>query len=1375
MGRASSTSPWYRAFGASGELKPPHGPNGPLMHVALRALIACTLIVLLLVAALQVSGRLATLWVNDARVAELLQRYAPDLPLHATGVELRWHRFNPVLSIAQLRLGDSRVDGALVKLDAIESLARWGLVFAHAQNTGALLRFERSESGGWALAGVPPGEGGPNLRKTIEHSDQLRLNAELQFGSGAASAIALAVNARNEDSVRRWSIRLMEPQCQAQCQLAVEIEERLRVPLLQSASLAIDASVSGDGVRLPAPLLGGTSLRVAQADVRWDASNRDWRRALQPQTKGSPRETLAAQLQVALRLTDVQLPGGVPFDVAIGARGSSHPGYALARTFAGTVALGETVVALPEFWLRWIPDHLQLYAQRLDLTTALAQVARSRDADDELGGWLRRLSIQGELTDLQAQRRLDLGGWAWQARLADAALSGYQGAPTADSLSGDVYGYERGMRARIAAPTSTVGFPGVFDDLWPVRDFSAELDLHWRPGALALIGHRVDAHLVQGDASAPPMQGSFRLAVPADRLEQVLALQLRTSALSFNTAKRFLPSKLNPDLRRWLLTAPGGGELNDLHYAYFGHTRNQQGPTARRAALRATVQNASVRFDPRWPSVTGLAGTLALSGQEARALMSRGTSRGVDLANTRIVVPAGGKELQVALQAAFDGARGLEYIRHSPLARTLPFIDSDWTSEGAMRVKGDVQVTLGAGVADAPAQANLAIQLIDTDLAVPGMRLSFTGLNGALQFRSPAQLSGQDLAGSLHGRSLQFAVRSDDAGIAFDVQGATDPGQVYTLLGLDDPGFATGSSSYQGTVRFPGDGSAPELDMQTTLSGIALELPGELAKAAADVRPTRIQATFGAVDQQVTVAQRPLDATLTVRDGAVVGGLVELRGQAPRLADEFVEQARARADPSAPGVIVRGALASLPLAAGGEGGLFGPVPVRLEALKIDALLASDTTDLGAVAISGTLQGPDMNLQLFGEGIAGTVVAQGDAPLAIDLTHLHLPDTNEAAPLAELDVRLVADPDFQRERVQVRTLVSASEDPLPVSLIAELPAARIAVDQVRLGDDDFGQWQFTLEPAPGSLRITELEAQVRGVEIQAPAMTWHQEPNETRFTGTLRAGNLAEVLPLWDYAATLSTETTEVEATLQWPGSPVNVNLLTMSGDVDFKATDGRFQDVEAGNNALRIFSLLNFSALAKRMNLDFSDVLGRGISFEELTAPVTLAAGDLRFRSPMEVQGTGSSFRLSGTVDLNTGALANDMVVTLPLTKGLPWYAAYVAIANPLAGLGVLVGERVLRKPLEQFSSARYRVTGTLDAPKARLVSIFDNEMETEVPADAALATATPAPEPDKEPNKEPNNELDKEPISDPMSDPIPAKPPPTDPPIKEKADATND
>jgi hypothetical protein len=152
-----------------------------------------------------------------------------------------------------------------------------------------------------------------------------------------------------------------------------------------------------------------------------------------------------------------------------------------------------------------------------------------------------------------------------------------------------------------------------------------------------------------------------------------------------------------------------------------------------------------------------------------------------------------------------------------------------------------------------------------------------------------------------------------------------------------------------------------------------------------------------------------------------------------------------------------------------------------------------------------------------------------------------------------------------------------------------------------------------------------------------------------------------------------------------------------------RAEEGRFLDVESGAGAQRIFSLLNFTTIAKRMSLNFSDVFGRGISFDAAAQPcspwtraagIRRAAGSGGHRQPLPRHRQRRS---------RAARLDNEMIVTLPVTRSLPWYAAYVALANPLAGIGVLVGERVLRKPLEQFSSARYRISGTLDDPAGDL------------------------------------------------------------------------
>ncbi|MCC5872646.1 MAG: hypothetical protein JJU22_09640, partial [Gammaproteobacteria bacterium] len=80
-------------------------------------------------------------------------------------------------------------------------------------------------------------------------------------------------------------------------------------------------------------------------------------------------------------------------------------------------------------------------------------------------------------------------------------------------------------------------------------------------------------------------------------------------------------------------------------------------------------------------------------------------------------------------------------------------------------------------------------------------------------------------------------------------------------------------------------------------------------------------------------------------------------------------------------------------------------------------------------------------------------------------------------------------------------------------------------------------------------------------------------------------------------------------------------------------------------------------------------------------------------------------------------------IVTLPVSRNLPWYAAYaILLANPITGAGVLVAERVFRDQIDRFSSARYRLRGNLDQPEVTFVSIFADEVDLPVrlsPGDA--------------------------------------------------------
>ena len=55
------------------------------------------------------------------------------------------------------------------------------------------------------------------------------------------------------------------------------------------------------------------------------------------------------------------------------------------------------------------------------------------------------------------------------------------------------------------------------------------------------------------------------------------------------------------------------------------------------------------------------------------------------------------------------------------------------------------------------------------------------------------------------------------------------------------------------------------------------------------------------------------------------------------------------------------------------------------------------------------------------------------------------------------------------------------------------------------------------------------------------------------------------------------------------------------------------------------------------------------------------------FTERMILESPSSSFEFGGRVNLRSEALDNEMIVTLPVSNSLPWYAAYLALANPVA------------------------------------------------------------------------------------------------------------
>lgn len=1210
---------------------------------------------MLVVALFQVTGRVAVALLDDLEPA--VNQVLSDRGVRVAGLRGDWRMLNPVVHIERLTLPAGYVDGVVVEIDVVETVLRGALLARRLAIADLDLELVKPAGASWRLAGA----GDPvdfDLLPLLRHSDQLEVAGTLRFSRPDFETAAIDVDylGANRGGEHRHALKLRNrsASCRNGCALDVDYHGQEALWPLRPQQAALNATSSG--FRLPRTVLGISPLEITELEARW---------RIRGDSSGGTLRLHAAQFDM-------------PGDVTLATRLRGAVGGRLGR-YRGAIDTWEVtredeVWVLPEVSIRGDASGVSVWLPSLDLGRAGEFLRRALSAVGPAERWLGGLNIGGNAHNVRARYGFDGSGLAYALTLDALAMDGFKGVPMVRGAAGELIGYGRGLQFNLNAQGLDLAFPEIFTGEWRLPYAQGSVQAWFSPDYFGIRGRNL-----RGEALGSRAAGGFAMSRPPDREGQRLLLLISTDRMGIAEAQQFIPYRLPEGLKRWLEEAPRAGTLYSARLAYQGQFQEEPGELARRLALTSRIRDGRFRYQAEWPEVSSLDGALLVSGSLVEVDVARATSAGARMGNSRVRVLDNAAVVNLSLDAETDGTALLDFVRTSPLRNWLGFVESDWESAGPLRVSGDLSVPLGAD--DRDLAVRLRADLEGVDLAMPGFRLALEDLEGAFRYRYPYFVDAAGLDGRLFGEPVSIGARTDSDTTDADpdrvhlvFRGRATPDDVWRTVAMADPGVAGGAFDFAADMGIAvTEGVASVLIVNSDLQGVTLDLPAGLGKGAEAAVPGEVRVTF---EPELTVLDfdyREAAGWLHV-DERARRGAIGFHGPpvAPDLASSHLVLT-GRLDAFALEEVVPGDGGGMPL----------PLPVRLDGLQVDRI------DVGDFALTDATLGGEIGPDAFEVRIDSTEVIGVVSQTGDELMELSFAEVNVPADAADTE----------------------AGDPLTPDVMAELPAAEVWIDRLRLGGDEYGVWRFTLQPGDGALRVANLRADVRGLTVRAAEpLVWRGDSDETRFVGAIDGGNLAEVLPRWGYAPSIETDSAVLEGDFAWAGSPLAVDLLKLRGTGSAVAAEGRFLDVESGaaGGAQRIFSLLNFTAIAKRMALNFGDVFGRGISFDEISAEIALNEGLLEFTEPMEVEGTGSSFRVTGSVNLDTGALDNEMIVTLPVSQSLPWYAAYVALANPLAGVGLLVGERVFRKPLEQFSSARYRIGGTLEDPDVKFVSVFD-------------------------------------------------------------------
>jgi len=894
----------------------------------------------------------------------------------------------------------------------------------------------------------------------------------------------------------------------------------------------------------------------------------------------------------------------------------------------------------------------------------------------------------GELHDLRAglslaRERPPRFYLAGQLRHGDWQATGRL--PGIDGLSAGFALNQRGGALALRQAAFHITQPEHLLEPLRVRDLDGRLRLTREANGWHLASGGID-----GMVQALPLHvaGDVHLR-PAARPQ--LDLQVLLGPGELDQLPSLLPQGLlHPRGDHWFRTAFGGGRLEqvevDLHGDLARFPFDDGGGSF---VARFAVSDTRMQYSPKWPAIPDAAGHGVVVGRQLHATITR--SRFAE-------APADDVILRVADLYSHDPVLLIDGRVHATLPDARTVLAASPLTALAERLSiieldepFDLTLALRIGLRHGSKHTvNGQIDLDGNRLRSQREGLTLSDLRGQIGFANHAW-SGAGLTANLEGAPVTLAVqggqRPGDDAIALQLDGAADPPQIARYLEKYVPGVHRwladsdrlrdlhGSTAWQARLQIPpAQAGAPppvrQLQIESTLSGLAVDLPWPFAKTAAETLPLSIDTTLGDPAVHLTRLQFGERLQIGVRHG----------GSDPRNRLQALDVALGGAplDDASAGIRFHGKVARLATAEwrslvshAASLGADGELPLRfaVDLAQLDTL----GQRFEAVKLSGARDTSHWSAQIENTRVAGQISLPrkpGDGPIALTLDRLWL---DRPAP------------EGQPETIDPRAL----------------PALSLRCADFRYGEIQFGQAAFETHRQPEGLHLESLTFRQPAFDVTASGdWTLRDAAHSSQFRIDVRGPALGGLLAAFGYAvAAIEGGPTTLGITAGWPGMPSSFTLQSLTGSLALKVGEGRLLDIEPGSG--RLFGLLSLQTLPRRLTLDFSDLFDKGFAFDRIEGEFQLEQGNA-YTNRLAMDGPAAHIEIAGRTGLGAQDYDQRATVTPALSSSLPLAGALFGPAGIGVGAALYLGQQVLPeipRQVDRLLSREYRITGSWQDP----------------------------------------------------------------------------
>ncbi|MBU2097372.1 MAG: hypothetical protein KKD00_01320, partial [Gammaproteobacteria bacterium] len=653
----------------------------------LRALTILLLVILVGLALYVSVGRQLAPRVADYK-NWLEQRLSQELGARVSIAQLsgEWLQFSPRFVLEDLRLGDENalyLERVSITPSLLESLKQRRLVIGSTDIQALEISMRQQSDGRWQLVGLSgsgPAVDSEMIFQLVTRLSHLSLtDASLQFEDSDGNTAALQqtrLDLQNNAGSHMLRVQAMFPDNPAILRAEAELTGSLLSEL--GGQVYVNFPQADYSIFMPALAVGGdTSASITNTDMAgeiWLELQQGQLHNLVLKARGglALSSHSAGQAVEELTIENMQINSlHVSRDPATDAWGV----YLDDLTFE----LDGQAWPQGDILFDYQPGQLaRLQANALDLGI-LSRASVVLPVDQSLSAELTGFNPRGQLRQVALSAGFNgstLDSISLTSNVSEGAISAFRGAPSFWGVDGyaefnfDAASAQGSGFVEVDSSSLSMHLPNLFNDIWNYDRINGRVG--FRVNTSDDVWIRIASGVIVAESDIVKARGQFATEIQLGD-DRYIELELKLGALEADVGRKtpYLPTapaapQSVQGVLDWVDSAVLAGNGAGSGLIFRG--RIQRGASAAERTLQMfyRVTDGTLKFDPAWPALEELDGTVLIDNGEVDIAARAGSTLGINFNSSIASVrpnPGGGRWLNVSGQGRGSAAQGLKYLQ----------------------------------------------------------------------------------------------------------------------------------------------------------------------------------------------------------------------------------------------------------------------------------------------------------------------------------------------------------------------------------------------------------------------------------------------------------------------------------------------------------------------------------------------------------------------------------------------------------------------------------------------------------------------------------------------------------------------------------------